>query len=168
MHRCCFEAWGAKVNLPKLEGAYFHTGVLTRKRYASVVRLLSIFAQHLGLVANQVAIRAANAEPPAVARARAFLREHRRENLALGDVARAVNMSTFYFCKTFKKATGFTFTDYLSRVRIEQARELLLNPNLRISEVAFEAGFQSLTHFNRTFHRLLAQSPTEYRAALPR
>jgi AraC-like DNA-binding protein len=75
-------------------------------------------------------------------------------------------MSTFYFCKTFKKATGLTFTDYLGRVRIEKARELLLNPNARVSEVAYDSGFQSLTHFNRTFHRLLGESPSQYRASL--
>jgi len=49
-------------------------------------------------------------------------------------------------------------------VRIEKSKNLLLNPNLRISEIAFEVGFQSLTHFNRVFKKVLGQSPTEYRA----
>lgn len=160
--------WGAKVDLRKLEHAYFHTKALTQKQYDSVLRLLAIFAQHLGLVANQLIIRASHAEPESVTKARQFIREHQSEQLTLEDVAGAVNMSTFYFCKTFKKATGLTFTDYLSRLRIEKARELLVKPNMRISEVAFESGFHSLTHFNRTFHRLLGESPSEYRAALPR
>jgi AraC-like DNA-binding protein len=77
-------------------------------------------------------------------------------------------MSTFYFCKMFKKVTGINFTDYLSRVRIEKAKNLLLNPNLRVSEIAFEVGFQSLTHFNRVFKKLLGQSPTEYARAIAR
>ena len=47
--------------------------------------------------------------------------------------------------------------------KIEKAKNLLLNPNLRISEVAFAVGFQSLTHFNRVFKRILGQSPTDYR-----
>lgn len=158
--------WGAKVDLRKLEHAYFHTKALTQKQYDSVLRLLAIFAEHLGLVANQLVIRASHAEPESIVKARQFIRDHQGEDVALADVARTVHMSTFYFCKTFKKATGFTFTDYLSRLRIEKARELLVNPNVRISEIAFEAGFQSLTHFNRTFHRLLGESPTEYRAAL--
>jgi AraC-like DNA-binding protein len=51
-------------------------------------------------------------------------------------------------------------------VRIERAQNLLLNPNLRVSEIGFEVGFQSLTHFNRVFKKLLSQSPTEYRAQL--
>jgi AraC-like DNA-binding protein len=160
--------WGAKVDLRKLEDAYFHTQAMTPKHFQSVLRLLAIFAQHLGLLANQLAIRASHSEPESVAKARQFMHDHQGEDLALGDVARAANMSTFYFCKTFKKATGLTFTDYLSRSRIEKARQLLVNPNVRISEVAFESGFQSLTHFNRTFHRVLGESPSEFRAALPK
>ncbi len=159
---------GARVDLRKLEDAYFHTKALTPKQYESIVRLLAIFAEHLGLVAGQLAIQASHAEPLSAVKARQFIRDHHAEQIALGDVARAVNMSTFYFCKTFKKATGLTFTDYLSRLRIETARELLLNPNARVSEVCYAAGFQSLTHFNRTFRRLLGESPSEYRAALPR
>ncbi len=42
------------------------------------------------------------------------------------------------FCKMFKKATGLNLTDYVSRVRIEKAKELLLNPNLRVSEIAYK------------------------------
>jgi AraC-like DNA-binding protein len=51
----------------------------------------------------------------------------------------------------------------VSRTRIEKAKNLLLNPNLRVSEIAFEVGFQSLTHFNRVFKRIVGESPTEYR-----
>jgi AraC-like DNA-binding protein len=74
-----------------------------------------------------------------------------------------MHVSTFYFCKMFKKATGLTFTDYLSRVRVEKAKALLLNPHLRISEIAYDVGFQSLTHFNRMFRKIVGQSPTVYR-----
>jgi AraC-like DNA-binding protein len=63
----------------------------------------------------------------------------------------------------FKKATGLTFTDYLSRVRVEKAKALLLNPHLRISEIAYDVGFQSLTHFNRMFRKIVGESPTAYR-----
>jgi AraC-like DNA-binding protein len=77
-----------------------------------------------------------------------------------------VNTSTFYFCKLFKRTTGLNFTEYLSRVRVEKAKNLLLNPNLRVSEVAFEVGFQSLTHFNRVFRKIAGESPTDYRHGL--
>ena len=56
------------------------------------------------------------------------------------------------------------FVDYIARLRFAKACLLLQNPNLRISEIAFEVGFQSLSQFNRVFKKLSGQSPTEYRA----
>ncbi len=136
------------------------------KQHESVVKLLTIFAQHLAMLSNQVFVQHENTEPPVITRAKEYILEHQAEELSLGQVAKAVNTSTFYFCKMFKKITGINFTDYLSRVRIEKAKNLLLNPNLRVSEIAFEVGFQSLTHFNRVFKKLLGESPTKYRAQL--
>jgi AraC-like DNA-binding protein len=98
-----------------------------------------------------------------VTRARIYIAEHQAEEIALKDVAGAVNMSAFYFCKTFKKATGMTFTDYLARVRVEKVKNLLLNPHKRVSEAAYEAGFQSLSQFNRVFLRIAGESPSVYR-----
>jgi AraC-like DNA-binding protein len=159
--------WGVEADINELKNAYFDTRVLPPKQYASSVRLLSIFAEHLTMVSNQVVVQQQTAEPPVITRAKQFIQEHQSEDLSLGQVAKAVNTSTFYFCKMFKKATGVNFTDYLSRIRIEKAKNLLLNPNLRISEIAYEVGFQSLTHFNRVFKKIVGQSPTEYRAQLP-
>jgi AraC-like DNA-binding protein len=160
--------WGTKGDMKEAEEAWFQTKVVSRKQYESVLRLLEIFAQHLSMVANQLVIQRDHAEPPSIMRARQFILEHRGEELSLATVAKAVNMSSYYFCKTFKKVTGLNFTDYLARVRIEKAKELLLNPNSRVSEIVFEVGFQSITHFNRLFKRHVGKSPTEYRESLPK
>ena len=159
--------WGLKVDLNQAEEAFFHTRVIGPKQYDAMVRLLVIFAEHLSIVSNQLVVQQDNAEPQMIARAREFIEEHQAEDFSLAEVAKAVNCSTFYFCKMFKRATGLHFTEYLARVRIEKAKNLLLNPNLRISEIAYEVGFQSLTHFNRVFRRLVGESPTEYRQKLP-
>jgi AraC-like DNA-binding protein/ligand-binding sensor protein len=155
--------WGTDVDLKRLEEAYFQTRVVTKKQLESVLRLLSVFAQHLSGLGNQLMGSNDAAESPAVARARVFIAEHHSDEVALGDVARAVNMSAFYFCKTFKRATGMTFTDYLARVRVEKVKNLLLNPHKRVSEAAFEAGFQSLSQFNRVFRRVAGEAPSAYR-----
>jgi AraC-like DNA-binding protein/ligand-binding sensor protein len=159
--------WGLSVDLGQMQEAYFHTRVIDPKQYDSMVKLLGIFAKHLGMVANQIVVHDQNNEPPMITRAKEFIKTHQTDDISLGDVAGSVNTSTFYFCKMFKKSTGLNFTDYLSRVRIEKAKNLLLNPNLRISEIAYEVGFQSLTHFNRVFRKLVGQSPTQYREKLP-
>jgi len=131
-----------------------------------VVKLLAIFAQHISMVSNQILVQRENTEPLAITRAKQYIHENQAEDLSLGQVAKAVNTSIFYFCKMFKKATGLNFTDYVSRIRVEKAKNLLLNRNLRVSEIAYEVGFQSLTHFNRVFKKVMGQSPTEYRGQL--
>lgn len=160
--------WGVDVDLKKLHEAYFASKVLTGDQYQSLVRLLRVFADHLSMVSNQVLVREENTESPMITRAKDFIDKNQSDDLSLAAVARAVNTSTFYFCKMFKKATGLTFTEYLGRVRVEKAKSLLLNPHVRVSEVAFEVGFQSLSQFNRVFKRITGLSPSEYRERLPR
>jgi AraC-like DNA-binding protein len=155
--------WGSKVDLNQLQDAYFHSKVLSKEQYEAMVRLLEIFAGHLSTVANQILVHKENEEPPLITKARRFIGDHQTESISLEQIAKALNVSTFYFCKMFKKATGLTFTDYLSRTRIEKAKNLLLNPNVRVSEVAYDCGFISLTHFNRIFKRIAGCSPTDYR-----
>jgi AraC-like DNA-binding protein/ligand-binding sensor protein len=136
-------------------------------RYEATVQLLSFFANQLSSLGNQIVTEQTNDEPVMVSRARQFIAQNKQESLTLTAVAHAAGASIFHFCKVFRKATGLKFTDYVSRVRLEDAKALLLNPNLRISEVAYDVGFQSLTQFNRTFRRIFGQSPTEFRAKPP-
>lgn len=158
--------FGTKADLKRLEEAWFQSRVVSKKQYESILRLLTIFAQHLSSLSNQLMVQQENEESPAITRARIFIADRFADELSLDDVAKAVNMSAFYFCKMFKKATGMTFTDYLGRVRVEKVKNLLLNPHKRISEAAFEAGFQSLSQFNRVFRRIAGEAPTAYRDRL--
>jgi len=134
------------------------------EKYNSIVRLLAFFGDQLSALSNQLITEKNNAEPPLVLKAREYIEKHKNEELPLPDVAKAAGASIFHFCKVFHKSTGLKFTDYVARVRLEDARNRLLNPNLRISEIAYDVGFQSLTQFNRTFKRVFGQSPTEFRA----
>ncbi|HUJ43878.1 MAG TPA: helix-turn-helix domain-containing protein [Opitutaceae bacterium] len=160
--------WGTDVDLKRLEEAYFQTRVLTKTQYESLLRLLTIFAQHLAALSNQLIVQEETSESPQVARAKVFITEHQGEDLSLSEVARAVNMSAFYFCKVFKQATGLTFTDFLARIRVEKVKNLLLDPHKRISEVAYAAGFQSLSQFNRVFRKIAGEAPTAYRERVHR
>ncbi len=157
------EKWNTGLEAKALRPSFFATRVLTKSHYDAVVRLLGSFAQHLSLVSNELMIQQATAEPPVVTKARGYIGEHLGELLSLNQVARAVNMSAFYFCKVFKAGTGLTFTDYIARARVEKTKTLLLNPNTRVSEAAYEAGFQSLSQFNRVFRRVTGEPPSTYR-----
>ncbi len=136
------------------------------EKYNAIVRLLAFFADQLSALSNQLVTEKRNSEPPLVLKAREYIDQHKTEELSLADVAKAAGASVFHFCKIFHKATGLKFTDYVARVRLEDARTRLVNPNLRISEIAYDVGFQSLTQFNRTFKRVFGQSPSDFRAQL--
>ena len=158
---------GTDIDNARTKRAYFATLVVPPRKLDSVSDLLAIFADQLAMKSNQLVVQRVTAEPPIITRARQYVHEHYTEELSLGRVSGIVNASRFYFCKQFRKSTGLSFIEFVSRTRIEQVKNHLLNPNLRISEIAFAAGFQSLTHFNRVFKRIEGQSPTRYRARLP-
>ena len=104
------------------------------------------------------------AEPVAIWKARKYIDEHSREELSLTRVAKAVNMNANYLSENFKQVTGIKFVDYVAHARFKNACDLLRNPRLRISEIAFAAGFQSLSQFNRVFKSFSGKSPTQCRA----
>jgi len=133
-------------------------------RYRAAVKLVGMFAQQLSGLCNQLVVQEQTGEPEAIRRAKDYIARRHNEDVSSSQVAKELHLSRFYFCTLFKKRTGLTFTEYLTRVRIERVKELLANPNLRISEIAFQTGFQSLTHFNRVFLKLTGESPTEYRS----
>lgn len=143
--------------------AYFSSHVISPAKHESLIRLLGIFAQHLSLVSNQLMVTEASSESPTIAKARAFIAEHLGEEISLSQVAHAAGMSVYYFCKVFKKEKGLTFTEYLARLRVESVKTMLLNPHKRISEAAYDAGFQSLSQFNRVFRHFAGESPSNYR-----
>jgi AraC-like DNA-binding protein len=105
------------------------------------------------------------AESVRIWKARNFIHAHASEELSLGKVARAANTSPNYFSEKFKEATGMNFVSYVARTRFEKAAALLRQADLRVSEIAFATGFQSLSQFNRVFKKFSGKSPTEYRAA---
>src|SRR5262245_51524119 len=95
--------------------------------------------------------------------ARKFIEEHSSEHLSLGKVAVVAGINATHLSEKFKQVTGVKFVDYVARTRFEKARELLEDVDLRVSEIAFAVGFQSLSQFNRVFKKLSGKSPTDYR-----
>jgi len=150
----------------EIRKAWEKTPLIPPDRYNAIVRLLTFFAEQLSALANQLVLEQQNTEPRLVRKAREYINNHKTEALSLADVAKASGAGVFHFCKVFHKATGLKFTDYVARTRLEDARYKLLNPSLRVSEIAYDVGFQSLTQFNRTFRRVFGQSPTDFRTRL--
>jgi AraC-like DNA-binding protein len=158
--------WGLDPGKDEAIRLYQVTPVVRRKEYEARVKLLQFFADQLGALANQTMLLQTDLEPMQITHARELIEAHYQDDVSLIMISRQVGMGVYYFCKQFKKATGLNYTRYVSRLRIEKAKNLLLNLNYRISEIAYEVGFKSLTHFNRIFKRVAGESPTEYRQHL--
>lgn len=147
----------------QLKKTYLQTRFVEPVRYQSMVTLLQSFAEQLTEHAESLAIIAEGSEPAAIAKARKYIHANLDQPLPLGLVARQAGLSESHFCRLFKDSSGLTLTDYVNRCRIDWAKRELLKPEVRISEIAFLIGYQSLSQFNRSFARIVGQSPTIYR-----
>jgi AraC-like DNA-binding protein len=160
--------WGLEKRVAGLRASWRYSPRVSGERSRSVATLLELFADYLSELGNQLLAREPRPSSPLLKKIEAYLAESQGESISLKELARRVHLSPCYFCKLFKKQTGLTFTEYRQRARIEKAKKLLLDPYRRVSEVAFEAGFDSIPYFNRVFRRLVGCSPTRYRAAAAR
>lgn len=93
-----------------------------------------------------------------------YIDTHYMEDLNLEDIAESIGFSKFHFSRLFKQYTNFTFCDYLCYRRIKVAEELLAEPDLSITEIAMQAGFPSISTFNRLFKQHKNCTPSEYRS----
>ncbi len=101
-----------------------------------------------------------------ITRARAYIDQNFARDLSLDDVSRIVDISPYYFSKLFKEKSGENFIEYLTRVRIAHAKELLKNPELSIKEICLMSGYSDPNYFSRIFKKQEDLTPSEYRERL--
>lgn len=98
-----------------------------------------------------------------LANACSYIAEHCAEKLTLDDMAAYCGYSKYHFARTFKLYSGMSFYDYYMRQRLVLCRRLLSNPQMRVTEVALQAGFDSIATFNRVFKQYEGVTPSQYR-----
>ncbi|WP_435164144.1 AraC family transcriptional regulator [Paenibacillus glycanilyticus] len=91
-----------------------------------------------------------------------YMQQHYRQDISLDNCAEHIGTNPFYLSKSFKVVTGKNFIDYLTELRIEKAKELLRESELKINDVAEQVGYQH-SYFNRIFKKLEGMTPTSYR-----
>ncbi|SFU35978.1 helix-turn-helix transcriptional regulator [Halomonas korlensis] len=99
-------------------------------------------------------------------RAITFIDKNLHRKIAQSEVADSCHLSTFQFSRLFKRLTGSTFQDYVLHRRITEAKRLLANPRVSITDVCFTVGFSDLSYFTRTFQRYVGQPPSRYRVGM--
>lgn len=92
-----------------------------------------------------------------------FILENSTRPISLEEVAEHAFMSKEAFCRFFKLRTRRTFTQYLQQLRITEAKKLLLETDMGISQISYQVGFQTLSHFNKTFKSMTKQTPKSWR-----
>jgi two-component system response regulator YesN len=102
---------------------------------------------------------------PVVAHTLHYLQQHYAEDINLQSVSRDMRANAAYFGQLFRRETGESFNACLNRIRVEKAKDLLLNTYLKANEVAQEVGYASPNYFHTVFKRLTGVSPHEYKAS---
>jgi AraC-like DNA-binding protein len=155
--------FGLQNETERLQVSLNFSPVVRRDKAAAASELVKLFAKYLSESANSLCLAQAQ-DSSLLKQVEACLAEFHDENLESRDVAQRLQLSPCHFCKLFKQQTGMTFSEFRLLRRVEQARKLLLDPRLRISEVAYQCGFGSVPYFVRAFRRHQGCSPTQYRA----
>lgn len=96
-------------------------------------------------------------------RATDFIRDNLGREVSLGEIAGAAGLSQYHFAREFKRATGLTPHQFVTRERVLAARRLLETTRLPLVEVGLRSGFSSQSHFTRVFHKETAMTPGRYR-----
>ncbi len=92
-----------------------------------------------------------------------YIEENFDKDISLDDVSRVVNISPYYFSKIFKEESGLNFIEYLTNIRIDKAKELLLNSDYSMKEICSMCGYTDPNYFSRSFKKNVGVTPTEYK-----
>jgi two-component system response regulator YesN len=135
----------------------YSQSIANSETYEEVQGLFSTFMEQIH------ELRSHNQMSREVSQVMSWIEERYKENLNLQQIADEVQMSYNYFGMLFKKETGLSFIDYLQQVRIEKARELLLNTNKKMYDIMEDVGYSDQSYFSRSFKKVTGIRPSEFR-----
>ena len=121
------------------------------------------FLSHIERAVNMINTANAAKTEDVAGKAKKYIDMHYQEDISLDDISGMYDISPFYFSKVFKTQTGVTFTDYLTGVRVNKARELLEGTNKSMKEICSEVGYSDPNYFSRIFKKNTGVTPTEYK-----
>jgi AraC-like DNA-binding protein/ligand-binding sensor protein len=159
---------GIPVDEAELRRAYFATRVVPCRQLKRMAQMIAFFAGYLSEIGSRLALLEQKDQRECIRAARQYMSENFHAPLTLKEVAGVVALSPKYFSRLFAREVGESYVRQLNRMRIAKAKEQLLRPHVRVSDVAARCGFESIPHFNRVFRFFEKLSPTDFRRAARR
>ncbi len=157
-------AAGLATTLHELRGAWERHDPAERHLLdATLRRALGLVIRDRGTGSADAAARAAADRREQIRPVLAYVDRHSRESITLDDVAEVVHVSPSRVRHVFKDVTGVSFKEYVTHVRVAEAKRLLLGTDLSVAEIARAVSYTNLHQFYRVFYRSCAMSPGEYR-----
>ncbi|WP_019637654.1 response regulator transcription factor [Paenibacillus fonticola] len=158
IHSAQFEAMGGELSAERAEEA------LLKVREAVDLQELKVsILQMLRQVVQSLADERAQMTAKPVEIAKEWIVSHLNSNLTIKKIADHVHMNPTYFCQQFKLQTGETVLDFVTKVRMERAKELLHNPAAKLQEVSRQVGYQDAKYFSRLFKQYFGELPSRYK-----
>lgn len=131
----------------------------------SQVQLIEWLKSRTEEIIEVVSFSHSNRTQSIIRKAKDYINEHYSESISVKDVADEVCISESYFKSIFKKNSGYSYSEYLTKVRMEQAIKLLINSEKTVTEIAMDVGYQTPNSFSSLFKRETEMTPTQYKSA---
>lgn len=128
--------------------------------------LKSWFVNKMGQASQNIMSKRTEKSDSQIEAAVTYIKDNFCNNISLDDVSRVINISPYYFSKLFKEETGEGFVEYLTRLRVEKAKELLIGTDMPMKEICQEVGYPDPNYFSRIFKKSFGVTPTEYKEGL--
>lgn len=138
----------------------YHYRINQSGHLEDILRLVTEFSRQL--IRKMQDVRA-NHSGLMINRALNYIRYHYAEKISLDDVAKEINMSKHYLCNAFKKETGENMSLYINKLRIEKAKQLLLESDAKIKEIYEQVGYTDQQYFSKVFKKITGKTVIEYK-----
>lgn len=139
-------------------------GYLDRvQKMASYQEILSWFVEKITDACMSLNRKKEDQSNAIIKKAKEYINQRFMKDISLDEVSREVDISSYYFSKLFKGETGENFIEYLTRIRMDKARELLQSKEFSIKQICVLVGYSDPNYFSRIFKKSIGITPTEYR-----
>ena len=128
-----------------------------------MTELLQWFVEKIKTACQNILHKSSEKSASLVEQAKDYIGKNYQKDISLDDVSRRIGISPYYFSKLFKEDEGEGFVEYLTRIRIEKAKELLMTTECSMKEICVMVGYADPNYFSRSFKKNVGVTPTEYK-----